>query len=145
MKRYVFLLSILVKSFAFAAQAGGSDHIIGLWKSPDERVMIKIVKVGDYFQGRIVWVESGDRNHIPLDRHNPDHKLRKLPLKGNKIIKELSFDTEGSKWIGGVYYNPHEGKHYNCQISLHSPGHIQITKFSQKRQNGIHEIWSKHD
>lgn len=144
MKRYFLLLTILMNSMAIAAQGEESDKIVGLWKSPDNSLMIKIDKIGDQFQGRIVWVAQTDMSQIQLDENNPDQQLRKLPLKGNKIIKELSFNPQDSKWIGGVFYNHAEGKHYRCQISYHSPNQIRITKFMADQQNGgIHEIWSK--
>jgi len=129
---------------AIAGQSSNSDRIVGVWKSPDKNLMIKIDKIGDQFQGRIVWVAETEMSQIPLDENNPDTQLRKLPLKGNKVLKELSYNSLDSKWTGGVFYNHMEGKHYRCQITIHSPGQIKITKFMQgEQQDGVHEIWSR--
>lgn len=144
MKRYIFLLSILINGVAVADQGADSDMIVGIWKSPDQNIMIKIDKIGDQFQGRIVWVAELENEQVALDENNPNSQLRRLPLKGNKVLKELSFNSTDSKWTGGIFYNHAEGKNYNCHIAFHSPDQIRITKFIQDQpEDGIHEIWLK--
>ncbi len=142
MKRYIFLISIIFYALSLSAQANNPDHILGVWKSPSNNLMIKIDKVGNHFQGRIVWLEAKGGNQMALDAKNPEERLRKLPLKGNKIIRELSFDSAKSLWEGGIFYNHEEGKLYNCNISLHSNGQIKITKYNQNLHDGVVEIWT---
>jgi uncharacterized protein (DUF2147 family) len=60
MKRYAFLFSIMISTACVAAQARESDEIVGVWKSGDQQLMVKIDKVGNYFQGRIVWLGDSD-------------------------------------------------------------------------------------
>ncbi len=141
MKRYFFLLSIVLCSCGLAAQAENPDRILGVWKSSSEGLMIKIDKVGNNFQGRIVWLEPRQSNQPVLDDKNPDARLRNMPLKGNKIIKELKFNAAKSIWEGGTYYNHKEGKLYNCQISLQQRDKIRITKYIQDNQDGVVETW----
>lgn len=141
MKRYFFLFSVVLSSCGLAAQAENPDLILGVWKSSSEGLMIKIDKVGNNFQGRIVWLEHGQSNQPMLDDKNPDARLRRMPLKGNKIIKELKFNADKSIWEGGTYYNHKEGKLYNCEISLQPGNKIQITKYIQNHQDGLAETW----
>lgn len=143
MKRYVFLLAIFFSGFGLAAQGGNPDHIVGVWKSPSSKLMIKIDKVGNYFQGRIVWVDTNGMNQPVLDKNNPETRLQKIPLKGNKIIQELSFNSSKSAWEGGTFYNHAEGKLYNCHITSHATGQIKITKYLQNHQDGIVETWTR--
>ena len=143
MKRYVFLLAILLNGFGLAAQVSNPDHIVGVWKSPSNKLMIKIDKVGNYFQGRIVWFDSNGMNQPVLDENNPEERLQKIPLKGNKIIKELSFNSSKSAWDGGTFYNHEEGKLYNCHIISHTTGQIKITQYLQNNQDGIVETWTR--
>ena len=140
MKRYFFLLSLLYCAFSFVASAGDPDQIIGIWKSSNEDLIVKIDKVGDHFQGRIVWLGSKGGSQPELDERNPNERLKRLPLKGNKIIKELSFNPSASVW-GGTYYNYKEGRVYRCQITFHGNDLIKITKFDQSKQDGIAENW----
>ena len=143
MKRYSFLFSILFSSLSLAAQAGYSDQIVGVWKSPKNNLMIKIDKVGDHFQGRIVWLETHQSNKPVLDENNPDERLQKMPLKGNKLIKELSFNSSEKIWEGGTFYHHVEGKLYDCQISLRNSDQIMITRYLQNQQDGIVETWTR--
>lgn len=125
------------------AQAGDSDKIVGLWKSSSQQVMIKIDKVGDHFQGRIVWLGDSGENGMTLDENNPNMQLRSLPLKGNKIIQDLTFNPSATHWEGGTFYNYTEGKNYNCTIDMQTADIIKITKFVQNRQNGQIETWTR--
>lgn len=143
MKRYIFLLSIFFSGFSLAAQDGNPNQIVGVWKSPSNELMIKIDKVGNHFQGRIVWLEMSEGNQPVLDENNPEERLRKMPLKGNKIIQELSFDSSKSEWDGGTFYNYTEGKLYNCHVTLHNSGQIKITKYLLNHQDGVVETWTR--
>ena len=142
-KRYIFLLAILCSSLSMVAQAGDPNQIVGIWKSPSNEFMIKIDKLGDQFQGRIIWIESTG-SQAELDENNPDERLQKIPLKGNKVIKELSFNVSESLWEGGTFYNHKEGKLYNCMITLHNSDQIKITKYIQNPSDGIVETWTRH-
>lgn len=142
-KRYVFLLAILCSSLSLVAQAGDPNQIVGIWKSPSNEFIIKIDKLGDQFQGRIIWIESTG-SQAELDKNNPDERLQKIPLKGNKVIKELSFNVSESLWEGGTFYNHKEGKLYNCKITSHNSDQIKITKYVQNHSDGIVETWSRH-
>lgn len=144
MKRYVFLLSIIFASFSLIAQAGDSEQIVGVWKSPSDGTMIKIDKVGNYFQGRIVWLNSSQTNQPVLDENNPDERLQKMPLKGNKVIQELSFNSSNAVWEGGTFYSHEEGKLYNCYIAVQSGDKIKITRYIQNQQDAVVETWVRH-
>jgi uncharacterized protein (DUF2147 family) len=143
MKRYAYLLSIIISSASVTAQAVDSDNIIGLWKSSDQQVMIKIDKVGNHFQGRIVWLEDSENGKIRLDENNPSQQLRSLPLKGNKIIQDLSFNPSSLQWQGGTFYNYSEGRNYNCIITMERPDLIKITKFVHNQEEGSVETWTR--
>lgn len=141
MKRYAFLLSIILCGFSLHPQTGNENSIVGIWKSSSENVMIKIDKVGDYFQGRIVWLNENASNQPMLDVNNPDKHRQEIPLKGNMIIRELSFNSADIVWEGGTFYHHQEGKLYNCKIELHSPQKMKIKRYVQNPQNGVAETW----
>ena len=143
MKKYILLLSVIFCSLSLIAQAGDPHKILGVWKSSSQGLMIKIDKVGDHFQGRIVWLQTSGANQPALDINNPDEKLQKMPLKGNKVIKELSFNETKTAWEGGTFYHHEEGKLYNCHITLHSNDEIKITRYLHDQQEGIVETWER--
>jgi uncharacterized protein (DUF2147 family) len=143
MKKFILLFSVVFSSVSLIAQAGDPHKILGIWKSPSRELMIKIDKVGDHFQGRIVWLQTSGANQPALDIHNPDERLQKMPLKGNKVIKDLSFNATKIAWEGGTFYHYEEGKLYNCQITLQSDDKIKITSYLHDQQEGIVETWER--
>ena len=143
MKKYILLLSVIFGSLSLIAQAGDPQKILGVWKSPSQGLMIKIDKIGDHFQGRIVWLQTSATNQPALDINNPDERLQKMPLKGNKVIQELSFNAAKTAWEGGTFYNYEEGKLYNCHITLQSDDKIKITRYLHNQQEGIVETWER--
>ncbi len=143
MKKNIFLLTIFFCGFCLAAQAGNPDQIVGIWKSPSNELMIKIDKVGNHFQGRIIWLELRGGNNPTLDENNPVEGLRRMPLKGNKIIQKISFNSSKSIWDGGTFYNHKEGITYHCQITLHTGDQIKINNFIQNHQDGKVETWTR--
>lgn len=126
MKRLVFLFAILCSSACFAVQAGSPNRIVGVWKSATQDYIVKIDKIGNSFQGRIIWVKSVDGSSPALDKNNPDQRLRNMPLRGNKIIQEVSFNPTSSKWEGGTYYDFTEGKQYPCEIAVIGENTLKI-------------------
>ena len=140
MKRFVFLISIVLGSCSLIAQAADPDQIVGVWKSPSASVMIKIDKIGDHFQGRIVWIDT-QNGKMALDSNNPDEKLQKMPLKGNKVIKELSFNANDIVWEGGTFYHHEEGKLYNCTIKVQDSDQLHLTRYLSSIQEGVVETW----
>jgi len=141
MKRYIFLVLIFFSGLGIGIQAGNPNNIVGIWKSPSNDLMIKIDKIGNHFQGRIVWIAPAITNHLLLDEKNPNEQLRHLPLKGNKVIQQLKFNSEEAIWDGGIFYNYNEGKHYYCKISLRNTDQIEIFKISQQSQDQVAEMW----
>lgn len=143
MKSISYTILFFLIGLSINIKASNPDHIIGVWKSSSDQVMIKIDKIGDRFQGRIVWYKpSGEINTI-LDEKNPEERLRQIPLKGNKIIQELSFNPIKSTWEGGTFYNHKDGKKYLCLISLQNSGEIKIIKYMQNNENAISETWTR--
>lgn len=141
MKRYVLLLSIFAIGLSLSAQTESPDIIVGVWKSSTNDLMIKIDKVGNHFQGRIVWLDATAESKQTYDENNPEERLRAMPLKGNKIIQEISFNPSASVWEGGKFYNYKEGKVYNCQIELLASDQIKINNFLKDHQDGITQTW----
>lgn len=143
MKRYSFIFIALISFAALASQAGDPGKIVGVWKSPDDSYLIKIDRVGDYIQGRIVWLSATGNEDILYDVNNPNEQLRSLPLKGNKVIQEMTFNKEEARWEGGTFYNHTEGKLYNCHISISPSDQLRITKYVQNQQEGKMETWTR--
>ncbi|MDP3928261.1 MAG: DUF2147 domain-containing protein, partial [Bacteroidota bacterium] len=61
MKKHILLLAgILFSSLTFfaSAQAVQSDDIVGLWETGSGKARVNIIKSGNYYYGRIVWLKE---------------------------------------------------------------------------------------
>jgi len=141
MKRSFLIFFLVNSGFCLLGQGTDPERIVGIWKSPSEGLMIKIDKVGDHFQGRIVWLDTSELDQPALDTNNPDERLQKMPLKGNKVIKELSYNSSELIWDGGTFYHHKEGKLYNCHITIDNNDKIKIARYVQNPKDAIVETW----
>lgn len=90
------------------------NQIEGVWKSADNKYMVKVSSLGDEYHGRIVWLNDPSM----LDVKNPDEKLSKLPVKGSKILEGLKYNPSEGNWVGGTLYIPETGQYYQCTVSV---------------------------
>jgi uncharacterized protein (DUF2147 family) len=126
--------------------AQNPDDVLGIWKHPDGNLLVKIDRIGNTYQGRITWLDqSSDPAGKPaLDVHNPDPRLRKIPLKGNRIFQKLIYNSSTDTWENGLYYVFSEGKTYPCKIVLLDAERIKISKLAPDGTLVEEEIWSRY-
>jgi len=114
-KRAIIVTAILA---LFVLHTNAQQEITGLWKNNEQDYILRLSQVGNSLAGRIVWLgeEQKTDGKPVLDVNNPDEKLRRLPLKGNKILEGLSYDNASKTWTGGNYYDFNQGKYYKCKL-----------------------------
>lgn len=121
-----------------AAQPAGADAIVGLWATEEDaedgRAHVEIVRRGDGFEGRIVWLEKpvydadderGMGGQPKIDRENPDPALRQRPLLGLTMVQGFEA-AGGGRWQGGTIYDPDNGKTYRCKAWLEEDGSLGL-------------------
>ena len=117
-----------------AAGAAGPDDILGPWYNQEKDAQIEIVKCGEAYCGKILWLKEpnypeGSKDGAPgtpkLDHHNPDPAHRKAPVLGLVIVNGMRYDGEG-KWSGGTVYDPKNGKTYKGKMTLVSPTQLDL-------------------
>ncbi|GAB5522722.1 MAG: DUF2147 domain-containing protein [Roseivirga sp.] len=136
MKKSVYVLLIAVMPL-FAASSineriakGDEDLIIGNWKPSNGRSVVSIYKGKaengedpEKYYGKIVWLkEPNDENGKPrTDVNNSDDELKKRPLKGLVIVKDMEFEEVDGKmvyWEGGSIYDPNNGSEYSFEAEI---------------------------
>jgi len=140
--KYLFL-SILLIPGSFQLIAQNSDDIVGIWKHPDGNSMIKIDRIGSAYQGRITWlaIASDSYGKPLLDTNNPEPRMRNMPLKGIRVLRQLTYNQSKDAWENGTYYMFTEGKAYNCQIIMPDKQKIKIGRYSKEGILIEEEIW----
>ena len=144
MKRSQLFPALLFTVISFNSIAENPDQILGVWKSSSDDVIIKIDKIGDEFQGRIVWFKTSNDENIALDQRNPSENLRSMPLKGVKVIQELSFNALKSIWEGGKFYDHEQGKTFECRLELDDLNRIRMIVFEQNQQEALSRTWLRY-
>ncbi len=143
MKGALFLLLLIVNISTSFAQNGNTRDITGTWRTSSGDLLVRIDVVGGHYQGRIVWLKTDEAGKMPLDENNPDQLRKRMPLKGNKIICDLSYNPDKTEWNGGTYYCFKEGRTYKCCIRMAANDQIKVIRYTGSPDAGISDIWYK--
>ncbi len=109
-----------------------TDDMIGYWKIPSGKSIIKIVKEGNSFSGYVVWLKEPlygkkdkDAGKEKYDRYNPDKTLRNRKVIGLKVAGNLIPENQ-TKLKNGWVYDPFHGKKYVGTAEIISKNTIRI-------------------
>ena len=143
----IALLSAIPAS-SWAAQA---DDILGVWFNGEKDARIEIMKCGDRYCGKVVWLQEpsypgGSKDGIPgspkLDHKNPDPSLRKVPIIGLQIVHDFRYAGD-DLWKDGKVYDPKNGKTYQGKMTLVSPGRLDLRGFIGISLIGRTTTWTR--
>lgn len=130
-------------AFALLAGAAGAaaagDRVLGLWLTEKGDAHVRVERVGDHYQGAIVWLkepqypaddDQGMAGRDKIDRENPDAAGRSRPIVGLRIVEGFRF--RDGEWRDGRIYDPENGKTYKCRMwfdgeTLRVRGYIGIS------------------
>lgn len=140
-------LLLTISSFTsnpMSVQDGG-DGIIGLWEPSNGKARVKIEKIGTKYYGKIVWLKEP---HDPatqkpkVDKNNEDEKMRNVPLRGYRMLKDFVYDVASKEWSGGTIYDPESGSLYNCVITMENDV-LNIRGYVGIKALGRTDIWKR--
>jgi uncharacterized protein (DUF2147 family) len=142
----LFLLAVAASCFAATG-----DDVVGTWLNQDKDAKIQIMKCGDKYCGKIVWLKEptyppGSKDGTPgtekIDHKNPDPALRKTPTLGLMIVKDMTYAGD-DLWKDGKVYDPKSGKTYNAKMTLISPTQLNLRGFIGFSLIGRTDKWTK--
>jgi uncharacterized protein (DUF2147 family) len=144
-RRFIlFLFLATVFSIQLSIAQTESDMIIGVWETGSGKARIKIDRVGDKFNGRIVWLrEPKDENGNPkVDKNNPDETLRKKPLLGYNMLQGFIYSGE-KVWEKGTIYDPESGSTYSCTITMTDENTLDVRGYIGVSLFGRTDVWKR--
>lgn len=149
------VLSILgVALFLSASPLYGADTedaILGVWTTQEKDAKIEIFTCGAWYCGKVIWLaepdfpasdDKGMANQPKVDRNNPDPKLKDRPLLGLVIMEGFSYVGD-SRWKGGRFYNPENGKVYRGNLKLAAHNRLKVRGFLGISLFGQTETWTR--
>jgi uncharacterized protein (DUF2147 family) len=125
MRGALALLVVMVASAALPARAAApaADRVVGLWLTEERDAHVRVERVGDRYEGTIVWLkeprfpaddDQGMAGQPKVDRENPDPARRAAPILGLRIVQGFRF--RDGEWKDGTIYDPNNGKTYKCRM-----------------------------
>ena len=107
----------MILALAPLATAFAQD-VLGKWKLSTGTAIVEVYQEGDIYNGKIVWLKNPTRpdGSPAVDQNNPDEKLRSRQLMGLNMLSNLK--KKGSEYVGGVIYDPVNGKTYYCSMEV---------------------------
>jgi uncharacterized protein (DUF2147 family) len=147
MKKVILLLAFLLGSFVSTqvlAQDFTSDAIVGVWETGSGKARVNIIKSGNYYYGRIVWLREpiNEEGKPKVDKNNPDESKRNTPLLGMRMLAGFEFKGD-NVWEDGTIYDPESGSTYNCTISLTDNKSMNIRGFIGISAFGRTDVWRR--
>ena len=140
-----FLLFLVPVLLAQSSAAPQSPTPVGVWLHANKLIQVEIAPCADRLCGRIVWFKWPNDDHgLPLvDLKNPDPALRKRPLLGLTILRNLRRTGERT-WEDGEIYNPVNGRDYQATMSIKSNSTLRVRAFLLIPMFGETQIWTSH-
>jgi len=128
------------------AAAGGGASPVGLWLTDARKAAVEVFPCGDAVCGRIAWIDEshppeGARG-APMDRHNPDARLRRQPLCGLEILRGFRLQEDGV-WGGGSIYNPEDGRDWRAEMTVDGPDRLRLRGYLLIPMLGETRVWTR--
>jgi uncharacterized protein (DUF2147 family) len=142
MVRFVcIVIAALLAATSIGAQ---SPTPVGIWLHPNKRIQVKISRCGERLCGKMVWFRwPNDAQGLPLlDINNPDPALRRRPLLGLRILRDLHRAGKRT-WEGGKIYNPDDGVEYRALMSIGDDGTLRVRAYVLLPILGKTFIWTR--
>ena len=103
-----------------------ADAIVGTWLMPDNEGVIEIIKDGEYYHGKIVWMQEKEEDGTPLkDKENPVDSLKTRTVEGLQIMSNFKFEGDDI-WSGGTFYAAKKGMKVEPDFILEDEDHLNL-------------------
>jgi uncharacterized protein (DUF2147 family) len=152
MKKVITILSAVALLFTVSSYTSNvestdttADALIGLWEPSNGKVRVKIEKIGSKYYGKIVWLRipiDPETKQPKVDKNNEDEKMRNVPLKGYRLLKDFSYDAPNKEWSDGTIYDPESGSLYNCVITKDKEV-LNIRGYVGVKMLGRTDVWKR--
>ena len=139
----IIALLLLLPAARAADPALEARDILGTWLTTDGKAHIEIYPCGDLYCGKIVWLSEPLENGQPKrDKENPDEALRDRPIIGLILVRDFSYDGDGT-WSGGKVYDPESGDEYQGRMTLKDPMTLDLRGYILLPLFGRTERWTR--
>lgn len=111
--------TILAPLLVVSGVVQAAEPITGRWITDDGKAIVTIAQCGKVVCGRISRILAPTPKGPPIDKRNPDPKLRHRPILGLEVLS--SFADQVRDWRGRIY-DPEAGKWYKSIVMREPSG-----------------------
>lgn len=129
---------------------GAASSIQGDWLVANRDAVIHIYRVGDEFEGRIVWQSHGriENGHVRdgkvvTARSTSGATRKSQPTNELRLLWGLRYDASDRRWAGGYIYDADNGNTYHCRIRLINPDQLKLRGYIGFSLFGGTTLWSR--
>ena len=121
-----------------------SDDILGIWLEEKKQSKIEIYKKDNVFFGKIIWLKEplDEYGNIKLDKKNPNNSMRKNPINGLVIMKDLKYKKKG-EWSDGEIYDARSGKTYSLELYMKNVNKLDLRGYIGYTLFGKTTSWTR--
>lgn len=144
----LFVCTALFSIFAYSGNAQSEeegDQLVGVWEPSNGRAKVKIERIGNKYYGKIVWLKEPidpETGEPKTDKNNPDEKMRSVPLRGYRMLKDFVYVGDGV-WEEGTIYDPLNGSTYSCTIKMSDENTLDIRGYIGVSTFGRTDVWKR--
>jgi uncharacterized protein (DUF2147 family) len=145
MKKISIVMGAALMCLLMAFAPANGDRLLGVWQSGSGKAGVKIEKIGTKYYGKIVWLKEpvDPANGTPkVDKNNPDEKMRTVPLKGYRILKDFTY-KDNDEWGDGTIYDPENGSTYKSVIKMKDNNTLDIRGYIGVQALGRTDTWKR--
>jgi uncharacterized protein (DUF2147 family) len=148
--RWLSVLSVFLMmagiTLPLLASNDEGDKLMGVWEPSNGRARVKVEKVANKYYGKIAVAQKSPMIRKPVCqnwiKNNPDDKLRTVPLKGYRLLKDFTYAGNG-EWKEGTIYDPENGNTYNCIIKMKDDNTLDIRGYIGLSAFGRTDVWKR--
>ncbi|MEO8861534.1 MAG: DUF2147 domain-containing protein [Ginsengibacter sp.] len=122
MKKFYFILILVVIVALNASSQNNTDQIVGNWLIAENNMAVEIYKSHNFYEAKVIWVNDTNDKSTPVnakcDFRNPEENLRKRKIIGLVVMNGLIYSEQNNDWEQGKIYDPHSGKNWSAKVSL---------------------------
>tara|TARA_B100001287_G_C22576626_1_gene478972 strand:+ start:261 stop:686 length:426 start_codon:yes stop_codon:yes gene_type:complete len=121
-----------------------SDDILGIWLEEKKQSKIEVYKKDNSFFGKIIWLKEplDEDGNIKLDKKNPNNSMRKNPINGLVIMKDLKYKKKG-EWSDGEIYDARSGKTYSLEVYMKNVNKLDLRGYLGFTLFGKTTTWTR--
>ncbi len=142
----VFAATLLAAA-ASAPVASAADaaltSVVGNWQTEVDDGAAGIVQVSVDAAGKLQGRLVGGSHPGLKDVNNPDPAAAKLELRGQVILRNMTYEGDGH-WSGGTIYRASNGKTYKCNVTLAADGKLKVRGYIGFALLGVTQEWTRY-